>query len=317
MIYEQYIEINWSNRNKTYYVNKGYVFTKVGDKFLINVFDLTPKNANKVEVICDYCLEPYYSSYDNYLKSKENIFNKKDCCKKCSPIKIKEINILRYGVESTNKLENVINKKRKKMVHDEDFIKSEFENRGYLMTGDYVNANTPIEYICPIHINEGTKKITYGHLKSGKGCKSCAKDRIRGENHYNWNGGITELNMFLRDRMRQWVFDSLKNSGFKCDITQSNKNLEVHHLHNFKDIVAETLDNLCLKVLPKVTNYAKEELERIIVECLRLHYEYGFGVVLSAEIHREFHNKYGKLNNTKEQYFEFKRMKLVEIGNGG
>ena len=31
----------WTNRIKTYYVNKGYLFTNIYDPFLVNVEDLT------------------------------------------------------------------------------------------------------------------------------------------------------------------------------------------------------------------------------------------------------------------------------------
>lgn len=309
MLKNQFLEIKWAARNKNYYENKGYKYTKIGDIFKISVFDLTPKNKCKIEVICDYCNEPYYPTYDNYLKCKSNLYCDKDCCVKCSPLKQKEVCVNKYGVDSTNKLDSVIEKKREKMVLSTEEVRMLFESKGYIMIGEYYNAHTPIEFLCPNH--EGIKIITYSNLKAGKGCSLCSRERYSGENHYNWNGGITELNVYLRDRMKQWSLDSLRNSGYKCDITKTNKNLEVHHLHNFKDIVSETLTNLNIKILPKVIEYTKDELEQIVEECTKLHYKYGFGVVLSVELHREFHNIYGKINNTKEQYFEFKRMKLL------
>lgn len=48
-------------------------------------------------------------------------------------------------------------------------------------------------------------------------------------------------------------------------------------------------------------------------KCLKLHYKYGLGVCLTEELHKEFHNIYGKRNNTLEQYMEFKKNKIKEI----
>ena len=313
MIKNFYVEAIWSNRNKTYYINKGYNFTNNGDAFNVYVFDLTPKNTKKIEVFCDYCGKPYYPSYDNYLKCKSNIYCDRDCCKKCSPKKHKEVCIAKYGIESTNQLKEVIEKKRINMVLPKDVVEQEFINRGYILLSEYKNSDTPLEYICPKHKNEGMKTITYHHLRDGQGCKTCGREKITGENHYNWNGCITELNMYLRDRVKKWTFDSLKNGNFQCEITGVSKELEVHHLHNFKDIVTETLNNLKLDIKSKVINYTKFELEQIVEECTKLHYKYGFGVVLTAQVHKEFHKKYGKINNTREQYFEFKRLKGLDV----
>ena len=66
----QLIEIKWQNKTRKYYESKGYLFTNYGDSFFVKAKDL-PKSSNvKVEVICDFCKEKYYPSY--------NAFNKRD-----------------------------------------------------------------------------------------------------------------------------------------------------------------------------------------------------------------------------------------------
>ena len=46
--------------------------------------------------------------------------------------------------------------------------------------------------------------------------------------------------------------------------------------------------------------------------CLELHYQYGLGVSLLESVHKEFHDLYGRGDNTPEQFEEFKKMKLKE-----
>ena len=57
-----------------------------------------------------------------------------------------------------------------------DEIENLFNDRGYsLISTEYINAKTPLEYECPKH---GLKKIRYGNLKAGFGCPDCGNERI-------------------------------------------------------------------------------------------------------------------------------------------
>ena len=100
MLLTNYITIAWGAKNKKKLIQKGYKFTKIKDKITIKIEDLTKGSKTKVEVLCDYCLNtimtPTYADYNN---SKNCIINK-DCCVGCRPVKIKEIYMEKYGVES-------------------------------------------------------------------------------------------------------------------------------------------------------------------------------------------------------------------------
>lgn len=90
---EQLIEMTWVSRNRKFYMNKGYNFTKIYDKFLVNVDDL-PKSSDKyVDVICDHCGNIYKETYKHYNRKNKT----DDCCKMCWNVKMQESMLQKYG----------------------------------------------------------------------------------------------------------------------------------------------------------------------------------------------------------------------------
>lgn len=53
-------------------------------------------------------------------------------------------------------------------------VKEKFEERGYeLISTEYINCESPLEYICNKHRLEGVQDIDFAHFKRGQGCKFC------------------------------------------------------------------------------------------------------------------------------------------------
>lgn len=169
----------------------------------------------------------------------------------------------------------------------------------------YTGLFQELPFLCPKHGDE-IQYITLDLLgKSPTGCRYCGKELTKGENHYLWKGGISQLTFYVRSYLYDWKAKSIEAFNYKCGVT-GNTIDAVHHLYSFNLILKETLDNLNLKIHSKINQYTDDEKSKIVAECLKLHDNYGLGIPLCKEVHDLFHELYGKGNNTPEQFEEFK-----------
>jgi len=125
------IIMKWNIKNKKWYESKGYKFTKYNDEFKVNAEDLSISSKHKIKVICDYCGQEIEKTYQDYLNGRKII--KKDACKQCQGLKLKESNLLIYGVESVSKLdeykEKIKQNNRKKYNIDWHTQSDNFKNK--------------------------------------------------------------------------------------------------------------------------------------------------------------------------------------------
>lgn len=108
-----------------------------------------------------------------------------------------------------------------------------------------------------------------------------AKEHLRklnsGANGTGWKGGITEANRIFRRSLgyREWRRKCMERDWFRCKISgYKGKDIVVHHIENFAD---------------------KQELR----------FDVNNGITLRHDVHVEFHNKYGRGKNTREQLDQF------------
>lgn len=72
--------------------------------FTVKVEDLQKRSEVNVDVLCDYCQKEILTmTYDQYTQRTKTI--NKIACKHCSPLKVKEVSLLRYGVDNYAKTE--------------------------------------------------------------------------------------------------------------------------------------------------------------------------------------------------------------------
>ena len=104
----QTTEMRWHPQNKQYYTDRGYVFTKMRDVFLVNVKDLPHGSHAKVVVVCDYCGKETIRTYKDYCNHHDDKMG--DCCCQCKAVKAKITNLENLGVEFPMQSKEVQNK---------------------------------------------------------------------------------------------------------------------------------------------------------------------------------------------------------------
>lgn len=119
------------------------------------------------------------------------------------------------------------------------------------------------------------------------------------------------LSEYIRKRNGKWKFESAKNSGFKCYLSNKKFN-DIHHIYGFNLILDETLDVLDIEAKDSFDNYIQNELDIIASKFIEIQDQYPLGICLSKEIHKLFHSIYGYGNNTPEQWYHFE----VDYKNG-
>lgn len=103
---ELLVEMKWYPANKDRYIQRGYVYTKVGDIFLAKVKDvLELSSGQKIPVYCDFCGKVYYPTSRNYQKVKKR--KEEDCCVSCKGKKIKSTVQDRYGVSNVMQCQGI------------------------------------------------------------------------------------------------------------------------------------------------------------------------------------------------------------------
>ena len=157
IILPQLVKMNWNNGNKNYYISKGYEFTKIRREFLVHVLDLSKQSHKEVKVYCDYCGRIIKKPF-RYVKE-----NNKDCCEKCSPLKLRENNLEKYGVGSAMEREDI----------KEKIIQSNLKKYGYKYTLQIPEIKERIKQTnlekynnpCSLHGEEIDKKARHTWIK--------------------------------------------------------------------------------------------------------------------------------------------------------
>ena len=109
MILDKFVEVIWGTNNKKYYIDNNYIFTKLGDKFFVNINDLKKTTHTKVRVSCDVCKKENSIKYYSYIRSINNC-GYYACSRNCSKNKYKTTNMRKYGVENPSQNKEIRNK---------------------------------------------------------------------------------------------------------------------------------------------------------------------------------------------------------------
>jgi len=100
MLISKKVKIKAGSRKFKYYQKLGYNINSSKELFEIDIKDLSEGSKVLVSVKCDYCGKVLSVIYKNYIKHNE-ICNKDACLNKdCSNQKIKDVCVIKYGVEN-------------------------------------------------------------------------------------------------------------------------------------------------------------------------------------------------------------------------
>ena len=104
----QYTKMRWHARNKYYYMERGYKFTKMGDEFDVKVEDLPSESHVYVKVQCDFCGEIIDVKYQNY--THRGLKSEGYACTKCKYKKIHNVMQEVYGVDTPSQIDGFYEK---------------------------------------------------------------------------------------------------------------------------------------------------------------------------------------------------------------
>jgi len=272
LVPNQKVKINLNQRNINRLKKLGYEGRRY-EEIEISAEHLSKGSNVAVRVICDYCKEKEFTRlYSRHFSSTEKDYLG-DCCDTCSHLRRSKITI------NANKL-------------DYRFVKQEFEKRNYkLLSDDFGNqavTNIKLEYLCNRHLYLGSLFISWNHFYTKKqGCKQCAYERRTiwvGENNPSWKGGVSDKNNRERHskNYKSWVKEVYIRDNYTCQCCgRIGGNLRAHHLDSFAKYKGK-----------------RYELSNGMTLCRSCH---------DVDVPNSFHNKYGTVNHTKEELFEFIR----------
>lgn len=275
------------------------------------------KNANSIR--CNNCTKKEFSERyrDNidcvkkYIESKNckyisGVYNNTSsiltiqCA--CGNVFNKDMNHFKRGQTKCPQCSNKSLREHKKK-YNINYVEKILKQRGFTLTSvEYLSCDKPLNMICPNGHNITTTLTNFTHNKVG--CKQCVIENSKGEKHWNYKGGESDVLDTFRKYIKEWKSNVLYSYNYRCALTNTKNNLVVHHVESFSDIVKKSCEELDLQLKHKIKEYSNNDFEKLKNLILSKH-TLKIGIVLERKIHNKFHRLYGKGNNTKEQFMLF------------
>jgi hypothetical protein len=173
-----------------------------------------------------------------------------------------------------------IKERGKKFKLDQDSVFSEILKSGYTINSkEYISCTEKLDLICP---NQHNVLVSWRSLKANNfSCRKCFLEKNRGENHPNYKHGMSKEDRFNRNKSKiennKWKREVLAKCEYCCVICKRPQNSLIgHHLNGY--------------------NWDIEN-----------RYNPNNGVILCEYHHDLFHDIYGRGDNTRTQYLNFKQ----------
>lgn len=196
---------------------------------------------------------------------------------------------------------------KSKIKFTPDQARDYLESYGYTMIGEYSGMNKKVKCICQ---NGHDCDIVLSYFPDhGSSCNICARNNLSGENHPNYKGGVSLLEDSIRQSLDGWKKDIRNVYNHKCPITgQYGINTTVHHLTSLNMIFNDVVKELGININNKreSTNNLQDDSEcKMLVNEIVKRHTMLTGILISKDIHIQFHKEYGYGNNTPQQFNDF------------
>lgn len=276
----------------------------------------TYKDARtSMNYICE-CGEPSRISFDNFKKGKR--------CKKCG-----------------------LNKLAKQFKHSYEYVFNYFkENNCMLLSTEYINDHTPLDYICEC----GNKsKIRFADFQQGKRCWDCKNKKLGDRDRLSYefvkeqfmkDGCILLSKEYINAHQKlEYICENGEltyitydkfSQGERCSCSKcTTKKWEKFTGENHWNYDSNKTDEerILERHYPEYNEWRKNVFIRDEYTCqicgtkgyLNAHHLNAYhwaedertdinnGITLCESCHDGFHKIYGRLNNTKEQFEEYLR----------
>lgn len=279
MLLSKTVKQKWNSKNKKKYEDAGYIYTKMGDEFLMDVYDLPDSSNVDVEVQCDYCQCVYSKPWYRYVRENIKTTIHDDCCNNCKGKKIINTSMKKYGVRSVLSLDDVKDKVKSTNLErygaENVFASKSIQQKIVEGNIEKYGVKSPMQVPSIQERASNTCFEKYGvHSIVELYCFS-------GEQNPRWKGGVEYHHQErATPEYLDWRTSVFHRDNYTCQCcgcrSGNGKTVEVnaHHIFNWKDNPDMRFD---------IDN----------------------GITLCASCHIAFHSAYGKSNNTKQQLDEF------------
>lgn len=118
-----------------------------------------------------------------------------------------------------------------------EYIKEQFAKKDYiLLSEEYKNKNTKLDYMCKKHMNLGIQKVSFNSfLKSKYNCDGCKKEDKINNWHQSRNFTPMTQDQFYNKHFEEYkekLYEAVKDEYFLLDIFKKNKHSYMILKHN-------------------------------------------------------------------------------------
>lgn len=199
LVENQFIQVFWSSRVKSYYESKGYIFTNRSAPFMVRAEDLSPLSQKHVRVLCDSCGIEFSTPFNRHFARVNE--GKDDLCRGCAS---------KHGHDLTKQV--------RAHRYFEELCTVCHKNNYTLITEEtqYTDINMKIDFECRKH---GLQSMSLYNLLHGHQCPRCSYES-RGEKSRNDIDYIEQvINSFNGNRLlnkEEYIGANTRNLKVLC-----------------------------------------------------------------------------------------------------